>query len=415
MKKIVLLLCLFFVLAVAFLASAEKATIEVWYHEYGEKGCHEAVLRYAKAYEKAHPDVVVKVGWIPGDYQAKLNAALVSKSGIPDVFELGQSPSLSMVKAGHIVPLDDIYTPEIKKDFVETAIWQSTIRGKIYGVKQLIDAGVLYYHPKILKDAGVSVPTTFGELFDVAKKLTKGTQKGLFLGNGGGDAWGTLLPNANGQGDLISADGTKIMFNTRETVEALEGLRQLHNSGVLLVGAPMDWWDPSAFLYKMCAMAWGGLWAFPAIKEKLGDDFGVLPVLPFKAGKNPSTFFGGWISMVNAHSKNIKVAKDYVKWLWLEDTGKEYQIDFNTSYGFHITPRKSATEAAAKLTEDPRVVKIVDFTTKYARTEGPLWDDIMGAAYADMVAAVLKTDKPIAPLVEEAAKKCQAELELEIK
>ena len=414
-RLIIIVLCLSFVVSGAFIANAQKTTIEVWYHEYGEEGTHEAVLRYAKAYENAHPEVSVKVSWIPGDYNTKLNTALVSKSGTPDIFELGQSPSLSMVEAGHVAPLDNLFTPEIKDDFVETAIKQNTIRGHIYGVKQLIDAGVLYYHKSILKDAGLDVPSTFGELFDAAKKLTRGTQKGLFLGNDGGGAWGELLPHANGQGPFISADGTKIMFNTRETVEALEGLRRLRNSGTLLTGAPMDWWDPSAFLYKMCAITWGGLWEFPEIKREIEDEFGVLPCLPFTEGKNPSTFFGGWNAHVNGYSKNIKVAKDYIRWLWIADTGRDYALDFNVGYGFHIPARKSFVEVTAKLTEDPRAAKIVDWTFQYGWVNSHLWNDIMGLAYGDMISQVLNSDKPIAPLVEEAAKRCQAELERVIK
>ena len=37
-------------------------TLAQWYHEYGETGTHEAVLRYAKAYTKAN----VNVNWVHG-------------------------------------------------------------------------------------------------------------------------------------------------------------------------------------------------------------------------------------------------------------------------------------------------------------------------------------------------------------
>src|SRR5687767_2387194 len=57
-----------------------------WYHQYGEEGTHDAVLRYAQAYTRAYPDITVHVEWVPGDYQTKLNTALLVKGG-PDVFE----------------------------------------------------------------------------------------------------------------------------------------------------------------------------------------------------------------------------------------------------------------------------------------------------------------------------------------
>ena len=43
---------------------------------------------------------------------------------------------------------------------------------------------------------------------------------------------------------------------------------------------------------------------------------------------------------VNAKGKDVDAAKEYVKWLWIEQ--KKYQEDWCTSYGFHIPPRKLA-------------------------------------------------------------------------
>ena len=83
--------------------SANGVTISQWYHQYGEEGTHEAVLRYAQAYTKANPTISVHVEWVPGDYQTKLNTALLVKGG-PDVFE--KQLSIPMVTAGQVAPLD---------------------------------------------------------------------------------------------------------------------------------------------------------------------------------------------------------------------------------------------------------------------------------------------------------------------
>jgi len=73
--------------------------LQQWYHQYGEVGTHEAVLRYAKQYTKAN----VTVSWVPGtgqDYPNKVHAALLG-SNAPDVFEL-PNPTVDQVKAGLI-------------------------------------------------------------------------------------------------------------------------------------------------------------------------------------------------------------------------------------------------------------------------------------------------------------------------
>jgi multiple sugar transport system substrate-binding protein len=50
---------------------------------------------------------------------------------------------------------------------------------------------------------------------------------------------------------------------------------------------------------------------------------------------------------VNAKGKNVDAAKEYVKWLWIDQ--KEYQEDWSLSYGFHVPPRTSIAESADKL------------------------------------------------------------------
>ncbi|NOY09218.1 MAG: extracellular solute-binding protein [Spirochaetes bacterium] len=393
--------------------AAGKTTLNVWYHQYGEKGTHEAVGRYAKEYEKAHPGISVKVSWVVGDYNTKLQTALAAKSEKIDVFEKS-SVSLTMVEAGQVVPLDDLFTPEVRADFSKKAILNDTVKGKIYGVRMLIDSGAFYYRPSLMKNAGLTEPKNFEELYTAAKKLTTKDIKGLFLGNSGGASMAFLLPYSNGNDKWISDNGKSIVFNTPQTVEALAGLRKLAKSGSLLIGAPQDWWDPSAFITGLTAMTWGGLWEFPAIKKEFGDDFNIFPVPPFKAGGHPATFFGGWSEMISGFSKNIPQAKEYIKWMWLDSTGTEIQIDWNTGYGFHITPRKSATKAAEKLSGDPRAARFVDFTGKWGLAPSPagntLWDSVMNSAYYDMVNKVLKTDKPVSGLVKDGAAVVQKRL-----
>ena len=63
----------------------------------------------------------------------------------------------------------------------------------------------------------------------------------------------------------------------------------------------------------------------------------------------PATFWGGWSEMVNAKGKNVQAAKDFVKWLWIENTAT--QQDWSLSYGFHVPPRISAAETAEPLKE----------------------------------------------------------------
>jgi multiple sugar transport system substrate-binding protein len=83
-----------------------RVTLTQWYHQYGEKGTQEAVVRYAKAYTALHPDIAIQVVWVPGDYGTKLATALLTRGG-PDIFE-GQITK-PMVTAEQVAPLDDLF------------------------------------------------------------------------------------------------------------------------------------------------------------------------------------------------------------------------------------------------------------------------------------------------------------------
>lgn len=385
-------------------AAANKITLTQWYHQYGEQGTQQAVMRYAKDYTKANPDVQIDVTWVVGDYTTKLNTALVGGNP-PDVFEYGTAPNLQMVKSGQITPTDDYYPPDIKKDYSPTDLQSLTINGHIYGVKIADDTGVLYYRKSMLDKAGVKPPTTMDEVVSAAKTLTKGGVKGIFLGNDGGiSAMLTILPWSAG---VKFIENNEISFATDRTATAYGKLQQLNKDGSVLTGSPTDWFDPSAFTQGLCAMQWTGLWAMPAIEKALADDFGVVPWPAFDAKGTPVTFLGGWAEEVSAKSKNIDAAKDYVKWLWITNT--DIQKDFNLSYGFHVPPRLSLANAAEPLKSGP-ALEATQIFHKDAKIMPPTWDNAMNTALTDAVTSIVKQNADAMTALKQAAAKCQTEL-----
>jgi len=383
-----------------------KPTISQWYHQYGEAGTQQAVMRYAKEY----PNATVKVQWTPGDYTSKLNSGLLSSSG-PDVFE--SSVNIDSVKSKQVVALDDIMA-DVKSDYTDADIKSNSVDGKIYGVKIVDDMGVLYYRKSILDKAGVQPPTTMDELIAASKELTTKDQKGLFIGNdagvtpsfGGGALLGQILWCV-GQ-DFLTADN-KPGFTGPEAKESFLKLRELFDSKSILLGSPTDWWDPSSFTQGLAAMQWCGLWALPGIQKVVPDDFGVVawPAFSSTVGK-PSTFLGGWAAEVSAKAKDVEAAKAFVKWLWI-DNSKD-QEDFNLSYGFHIPPRKSLAAKAEKLQAGPASDALKIFNES-AVAANPAWTPKMGNAYADAATAIVRKGGDIDANLAKAEKAVDAELQ----
>jgi multiple sugar transport system substrate-binding protein len=375
-----------------------KAAISQWYHQYGEAGTQQAALRYAKGYTKAD----VSVQWIPGDYASKLSSGLVSSSG-PDVFEF--HPDVQMAKSGQIVPLDDIIA-DVKSDFTEKDLAANSVDGKVYGIRMIDDPQFLYYRKSLLEKAGVQPPTTFDELIEASRKLNKGGVKGLYLGlKGGSDILASPLVWATGS-ELLTADH-KVAFDTPATVDGLKKMRELYTSKTLLLGAPTDWWDPSAFTQGLTAMQWCGLWAMPGIQKALGDDFGIIPLPGIGSAGRPVVYNGGWSTYVSAKAKDVDAAKAFVKWLWIEQT--KLQEDWCTSYGFHIPPRKSLAAKATKLKSGTAAQAVKLFETN-GHYDDPYWTQGMMTISQDMVNNAVVSGKNPESEVAKARTRVEAEL-----
>ncbi|GAA1332829.1 ABC transporter substrate-binding protein [Saccharothrix algeriensis] len=355
-------------------------TLRHWYHAYGEDGVQDAVRRYAAAY----PHARVEVQWNPGDYDSKVLTAL-QNSAVPDVFEA--QVKVDWVRQGQVVPLDDLLG-DARDDFVRALLDSQTVDGRLYGVPQAIDTQVLYYRPSLLRDAGVSPPTTVDELLDAAKRLTGGGVRGLFAGNDGGVGvlTGPLLWSAGL--DFLSPDGRAPGFDDPRAAVAFGKLRDLNRDGGLLLGAPTDWADPGAFADGLVAMQWTGLWNLPKIIEAHGDDVGVLPFPRLDAAGGDSVPVGAYSAMVNARSADVEAAKAYVEWLWVERT--DHQQEFATAFGAHLPARRSLAERAERLASGPGE-QVVGFVTRSGRIATPArWPARANTALSDAVSRIAR-------------------------
>ena len=357
-----------------------------YFHAYGEAGVEQAVKRYAKAYTKAD----VGTQWITGsDYETKLFAALLTKQA-PDVFEF--HPQIQLVKSGQVADLTDIIAP-VKDDFNAADIASHTVDGKIYGVRMIDDPQFFFYRKSMLEKANVAVPTTLDELIEAAHKLTTSKVKGLFLGN---DLHAIEAPLIWSAGAETLTAKNEVGFNTDAVAGGLSQLRKLFTSGSLLLDAPADFWDPSALNQGLCAIQFCGMWAMPVMQKALGDDLGIFPFPKVGSAGKLSVYNGGWSMFVNAKGKNVEAAKEYVKWLWIDQ--KKYQEDFATSYGFHIPPRTSIAQQATKLQSGLPAEGVKLFNT-YGHFDNIGWTQAMWSALDTVIAnSVRKGGDPKAAL-----------------
>ncbi|MFI9168272.1 ABC transporter substrate-binding protein [Streptomyces lincolnensis] len=377
---------------------ASGVNLTQYFHAYGEQGTEQAIKRYAKAYDKA----AVTTQWITSaDFESKLFATLLTDKA-PDLFEF--HPQIQLVRSGQVADLTDIVAP-VKSDFNPADITSHTVDGKIYGVRMIDDPQFFFYRKSMLDKAGVEVPTTLDELMEAAAKLTTGKVKGLYMGNDLHSVNDTLIWSAGAQ--HLDAKN-EIAYHTDGVIEGLKKMRKLFTSGDLLLGAPTESWDPSSFTQGLCAIQFCGMWAMPAIQEALGDDWGVFPFPKTVDSGKQSVYNGGWSMFVNAKGKNVDAAKEYVKWLWIDQ--KQYQEDWATSYGFHIPPRTSTAQKATKL-KSGNAAEGVRLFNEFGHFDNIGWTQAMRTAFEDVFAnSVRKNMDP-----EAALDKCDTVVNRELK
>ena len=377
------------------------ATIQQWYHQYGEAGTQQAVEKYAAAYK----DATVKVSWKPGDYDQSTAASLLTDAG-PDVFEYGNGPTIDMIKGNQVVDLTDLLG-DARSDFNPGILKRMTYQDKVWAIPQVVDMQLLVYRKSLLDKAGIQPPQTIDELIAAAKKLTQGNVKGLFLGNDGGAGLmgGPMLWSA---GLDYLTENDEFGFDDPRAATALGKLREMWDAKVLLLGAPKDWFDASALTSGLTAMQFTGLWTFPDIKKGLGDDFGVMAWPALDDSGKASVPVGAYGSCVSAKAKDVEASKKYAKWLWVDQT--PYQLDFATSYGFHIPSRTSLIGQASTLKEG-QAAEAAKLATDVGHAQSPLlWTPKCATAFGDAMNRIVKEGAD--PAEEIAKVKAVAEPEL---
>jgi multiple sugar transport system substrate-binding protein len=304
---------------------------------------------------------------------------------VPDIFEA--QVEIDWVRQNQVIALDDVIDA-VKGDFSPAVLAAQTVEGKVYGIPQATDTQVLFYRKSLLQAAGVQPPLTVDELIAAAGKLTNAQVKGLFAGNDGGVATltGPLLWSAGL--DYLSIDNRSVGFDNPRAATAFSKLRALNTGSSLLLGAPADWSDPAAFITGAAAMQWTGLWNLPKIQVALKDDFGVLPFPKLDGSGAPSVPVGAYGAMINAKSAKVSDAKDFIKWLWIDQTAD--QIEFATKFGLHVPARTSLIDRADSL-KTGSAADAARFVKENGHlVGGPVWTPQSNAALSDAVTKIAK-------------------------
>jgi trehalose/maltose transport system substrate-binding protein len=213
------------------------------------------------------------------------------------------------------------------KNFAAGAIAADTVDGRLVAIPWFGDYGMLYYRTDLLKKYGYKKPpTTWTQLFQMAKKIQTGEQKSNKNFSGfvfQGSAYEGLTCDSlewiasSGGGQFI--DGGKVTINNPKTAAVLDLFRK--NIGVTTPRSVTSYTEGethTAFVTGNAAFMrnWPYAYSIAADKtqSKVVGKFAVT-ALPHGPGGHSVATVGGWQLAVNKYSKHPDAAIEFVRYV----------------------------------------------------------------------------------------------------
>lgn len=247
MKKLTIILLIALVaLSSVFANGAQETkatgdvTVRMWtfIDPEGTGGRNVALKQMIQEFEADNPGVHIVVE--PKNWQTMtgefFSAAMTGTA--PDIMWCSTGMLFGAIQNGLLEPYENLFMKNWTKDQiadVDDAFFQfGANKGKHYTLGLSKNAVVLYYRADILEANGCKVPTTFEEIYEVAKKCTD-PSKGIYgFGQEFSQCDYPLFTNymLDKQGSLFNADGTA-NFATPAGVEALEYMKRFVDEGLI--------------------------------------------------------------------------------------------------------------------------------------------------------------------------------------
>jgi ABC-type glycerol-3-phosphate transport system substrate-binding protein len=299
-------------------------TLTFWDNQQTESGLSEYQQTAVKEFEKANPNINIKVTTVPYDqYQQRLQLA-VEGGNPPDVSTVDQIWNPGFASGGAIVPLDDFISKSdlVKEDNFFSGAWQSaTWEDQVWGVPFNVDVWQFtYYNKDLLDQAGVDPQelTTWEGLRRAGAELTGGDKFGVGLFGHKGEDTVVVADSfiySNG-GSVLKEDGS-CALDEPEAIEALEylnDLRQYAPSGILNSSSE-DMRE--LFLNESLATEWWPALEQPTLQDSdLSWDF-VVGTAP--EGKEPIGTYGGWNLVMYETAPDKEAAWKFIEFLTRPD------------------------------------------------------------------------------------------------
>ena len=292
----------------------------------------------ARAYEKLHPGVKVELIQESDDSVKGKTKTLVASNSLPDIyFTWTGSWGENFVRGNRAVDLTKVIGPDTVwgKELANAAVSAFQYNGKLYGIPLYLDAKFMGYSKPLFEKAGVAEPKSFEELLAACAALRKSGVTPISLGNKEG--W----PAVHYAGQLLAYNvpqatlEKRLRASRRPTIRipgyvaVLTQFKQLIDectdgagtNGSSYASALQQFSNAKSAMYYQEIIEFDQSTADGALKQ---DDFGFFKLPAPKDAKGDVKSIEGAPEgyMINAASKNIPLAIDFMKFVTSAENGK---------------------------------------------------------------------------------------------
>lgn len=251
---------------------------------------------------------------------------------------------------GVLADLTDLYESEefASDDLLEVFKEPVMVEGKPYAMPAYGTTQVIYYNTKVLEEAGLNpdeVYSSWENIADASRVMIdeSGTDKGHMIMYGPDNLVDMALSN---NGKILSDDGTEVLINSPEWVEAWEFARdQIHNTenmGVISSGQGWEYWYST-----IDTVMTGTSGSYTGSSGDRGDlDFSFIDAAPQPGlnGNDAAPVAGAHYMMVPAITEEAE--KEAAKAWMAYFSSPEVQANWSMTIGY--VPTRSSVEEVEK-------------------------------------------------------------------
>ena len=282
------------------------------------------------------------------DMLTRYSPAFASGTSPVDLFSDADDSSPTFMRAGWVMPLNDVIPQETWDDF--PASMQAhidgflSIDGERYRVPHEFAVGYFFTRQDWLEERGLQTPTTWEEMVEVGKEIAD-PDNGVWATTDGLIKPALLYVY---MAYLTAQTGGNIFEFDEATGEAFQFLHDMiHTHRIFPEEALNQDYTAQNNLYLSDSIAFMRQWPFfQAVAEDNADWYApekVIIALPPAGPAGSKSWIGGWGYSIPTYAPNPEGAQELLRYL----TSPEVATQLAQQQGFLLTPRASILEAMA--------------------------------------------------------------------